>query len=149
MIQADWYSSRLGQDFQRRSYLRSWCSPPKLYFQSLHQTSSTILITATSRPIARLDFYSNFKMHVLSSVVLLATISVVTAVPTGGTASQCTTEQANKCCTGLTDGVLNIGVLSGLCVRMLHVTPQIISLYINTSDLFSSDWKLQQPGGML
>ncbi|KAJ5876496.1 uncharacterized protein N7529_002080 [Penicillium soppii] len=58
-------------------------------------------------------------MHGLSSVVLFATISMVTAVPTGGTGSQCTTEQANKCCTGLTHGILNIGVLSGLCVPLI------------------------------
>jgi hypothetical protein len=61
-------------------------------------------------------------MHGLSSVVLFAAISVVTAVPTGGTGSQCTIEQANKCCTGLINGILNIDVLSGLCVRMSYVT---------------------------
>jgi hypothetical protein len=68
-------------------------------------------------------------MHGLSSVVLFATISMVTAVPTGGTGSQCTTEQANKCCTGLTHGILNIGVLSGLCVRMSHITETIKCYY--------------------
>lgn len=56
-------------------------------------------------------------MQFLSTIALFATVGAVIAMPNGGSGSQCTTEQANKCCTGLTDGLLNLNVLSALCVR--------------------------------
>lgn len=61
--------------------------------------------------------YADARMQFLSTIALFATIGAVVAMPNGGSGSQCTTEQANKCCTGLTDGLLNLNVLSALCVR--------------------------------
>ncbi|KAJ6119116.1 hypothetical protein N7471_013067 [Penicillium samsonianum] len=56
-------------------------------------------------------------MHFLSAIAIFVTLGAVSAAPNGGTGSQCTTEQANKCCTGLTKGVLNIDILPALCLR--------------------------------
>jgi hypothetical protein len=67
-------------------------------------------------------------MQFLSAIALFATIGAVAAMPNGGTGSQCTTEQANKCCTGLTNGILNINLLPALCVRKF-----------SASDIFSYD----------
>lgn len=61
-------------------------------------------------------------MQFLSTVALFATIGAVIAMPNGGSGSQCTTEQANKCCTGLTDGLLNLNVLSALCLRQFSTS---------------------------
>ncbi|KAJ5117461.1 hypothetical protein N7448_011471 [Penicillium atrosanguineum] len=56
-------------------------------------------------------------MHVFSTIALFATIGAVSAIPSSGSGSQCTTSQANKCCTELTKGILNINILPALCVR--------------------------------
>ncbi|KAJ5261102.1 hypothetical protein N7478_011697 [Penicillium angulare] len=58
-------------------------------------------------------------MNSLSKIVILMAASTVTAIPSGGGTSQCTTEQANKCCTGLTDGILNIEILPALCLPLV------------------------------
>ncbi|KAB8071947.1 hypothetical protein BDV29DRAFT_192905 [Aspergillus leporis] len=61
-------------------------------------------------------------MQFHSVIALLATLSAVSAAPGGGggdSDSQCTTEQANKCCTGLLEGILNIGILPGLCLPLV------------------------------
>ncbi|KAJ5648808.1 uncharacterized protein N7484_002531 [Penicillium longicatenatum] len=58
-------------------------------------------------------------MHFMSAIVCFATVSAVAAIPTGGTESQCTTSQANKCCSSLTNGILNINILPALCVPLL------------------------------
>ncbi|KAJ6151645.1 hypothetical protein N7470_007242 [Penicillium chermesinum] len=59
-------------------------------------------------------------MHSLSTVLMLMAATAVSALPGGGgggSPSQCTTAQANKCCTGLSLDILNIDVLPGLCLR--------------------------------
>ncbi|KAJ5301890.1 hypothetical protein PENANT_c002G05806 [Penicillium antarcticum] len=58
-------------------------------------------------------------MHFVPAITFLAAIGTVIAVPTGGSESQCTTDQANKCCTSLTNGILNINILPALCVPLL------------------------------
>ncbi|KAJ5117598.1 hypothetical protein N7448_011230 [Penicillium atrosanguineum] len=58
-------------------------------------------------------------MHIFSTIALFATIGAVNAIPNGGSESQCTTSQANKCCTELTKGILNINILPTLCVPLI------------------------------
>ncbi|KAB8074596.1 hypothetical protein BDV29DRAFT_156480 [Aspergillus leporis] len=58
-------------------------------------------------------------MQFLSTIALVVTLTVVSATPTGGSPSQCKAEQANKCCTGLTNGILNLNVLPALCLPLV------------------------------
>ncbi|KAJ5541858.1 hypothetical protein N7494_006934 [Penicillium frequentans] len=64
-------------------------------------------------------------MHFTSAIVLFATVGAVAAIPTGGTESQCTTSQANKCCSSLTSGILNIDILPALCGLLNCLTVQV------------------------
>ncbi|GFF57105.1 NADH-ubiquinone oxidoreductase 19.3 kDa subunit, mitochondrial [Aspergillus udagawae] len=57
-------------------------------------------------------------MQFLSTIALVATLTVASAIPTGDSTT-CSPEQANKCCTGLTSGILNLNVLPALCVSLL------------------------------
>ncbi|KAB8231361.1 hypothetical protein ETB97_001540 [Aspergillus alliaceus] len=57
-------------------------------------------------------------MQFRSVITLLAAATAVTATPGGGE-SQCSPEQANKCCSGLTNGILNLNVLPALCLPLL------------------------------
>ncbi|KAI2822493.1 hypothetical protein CBS63078_569 [Aspergillus niger] len=54
--------------------------------------------------------------HILA---VLATIGLASAAPANSDPSQCTTAQANSCCTSLTNGILNVNVLPALCVPLV------------------------------
>ncbi|EAW12038.1 uncharacterized protein ACLA_007980 [Aspergillus clavatus NRRL 1] len=58
-------------------------------------------------------------MQFKSVLAVFAAAAVASAAPGGGTPSQCTTEQANKCCTGLLNGLLNINILPALCLPLV------------------------------
>ncbi|KAB8075088.1 hypothetical protein BDV29DRAFT_155974 [Aspergillus leporis] len=58
-------------------------------------------------------------MQFLYTIALVATLSAVNATPTKDVPSQCTTTQANMCCTGLTNGILNLNVLPALCLPLV------------------------------
>ncbi|KAF7594177.1 hypothetical protein BBP40_010026 [Aspergillus hancockii] len=54
-------------------------------------------------------------MNFLSAIAFVATLTAVSATPTGSIPSRCAPEQANKCCTGLTNGFWNLNVLPEFC----------------------------------
>ncbi|KAF7597174.1 hypothetical protein BBP40_009513 [Aspergillus hancockii] len=61
-------------------------------------------------------------MQFRSVIALLTAVTAVSAAPGGGDGdfeSQCSTEQANKCCNGLTNGLLNIDILPALCLPLV------------------------------
>ncbi|KAE8153708.1 hypothetical protein BDV25DRAFT_136647 [Aspergillus avenaceus] len=58
-------------------------------------------------------------MYFKSIIALLAVTTAASCAPSGGDDSQCTTDQANRCCTGLTNGILNIDILPTLCLPLL------------------------------
>ncbi|KAE8371891.1 hypothetical protein BDV26DRAFT_298366 [Aspergillus bertholletiae] len=69
-------------------------------------------------------------MQFRSAIAFLAVATAISAAPcnsceggdsgsSGDSGSKCSNNQELKCCTGLTNGILNLGILPALCLPLL------------------------------
>ncbi|KAE8367044.1 hypothetical protein BDV27DRAFT_124578 [Aspergillus caelatus] len=120
-----------------RSAINTACNPIEFVLFFIRHTgplSASSSFSKNQKPLhlssASTSKSSSTKMQFRSVIALLAAATAVTAAPcdscdggdsgdSGDSGSQCSSNQEMKCCSGLTNGILNLDILPVLCLRKL------------------------------